>query len=484
MALVKIRQVFYLLMPIILFFLFSAKSVNAATLDAQVTLSVHKILFQAGSVPSSIQNDGTNVDSRSLKDYRGLNGVTFSIYDVSKQFYDYQKQGLNQAKARSKASHLTPKQALTTQVTQTKAGEAGIADFTVSEYVNSGSYRGQYAVYLILETQSPDIVKEKAAPLLVTLPIEQSNKELTSINLYPKNEEIAYQTPNVEKKVLNKKDSYSYGETIAYQITTTVPVDAWNYQKYQINDTADPELLLDSRSLTVKLNGEKLTDYQLETNSNHFVLKLNPKDFTEFAGQKLVITYQMKINALKSVKNILNNTATVVPGNHPQIKKSTKINTGNQRFIKVDLINHSKGLVGAQFVIQNDKGEYLSRINHKNDWLTLDGAIQNQIRQRQLFVLSADQTGAFNITGLNFGKYHLVEVKAPSGYIRSTKRIDFSIDKKTSAANNLLKVINKKSSYLPQTNDQQQIIFIIIGIIIICLEILSFIAQKRRGEKR
>lgn len=48
-----------------------------------LTFTLHKLVFPENGMPDESQNDG---DER-LKDYDGLNGVTYDVYDVTTDFY-------------------------------------------------------------------------------------------------------------------------------------------------------------------------------------------------------------------------------------------------------------------------------------------------------------------------------------------------------------------------------------------------------------
>ncbi|MGM0155871.1 hypothetical protein IGI47_000113 [Enterococcus sp. AZ191] len=105
------------------------------------------------------------------------------------------EKGLTKEQVRSKIAKQNPTQYLTSGVTETQHAESGIVNFNVPKYKASVSYQGEYAVYLLIESHAPTTVKERATPLVVTLPVYQNEQEESTIHLYPKNEEIAYTKP-------------------------------------------------------------------------------------------------------------------------------------------------------------------------------------------------------------------------------------------------------------------------------------------------
>ncbi len=478
------KQVAYLLFLVCLILFATTSQVRAATTE-NVTLSVHKLLFEDGQVPE-LQTDGGVLSQKDLPAYRGLNGVTFSLYDVSEQYYSYVKQGLSKEQAQAQVAKLKPEQVLTSGITETQRGEAGIVNFNVPKYKQGGLYDGAYAVYLLIESQTPAFVKERAAPLVVILPITQGNREESTIHLYPKNEEIAYTPPDFRKQVLYKKDSYAYGDTISYQIRTTIPVDSWNYSTYQISDHADSGLVMKAGSLHIKLGNQQSIDYQVSSEKNGFTVDFSPQNLAEFSGENLTISYEMTLDSRQIDQTDFTNTAILTPGNHDVIKARTTVKSGHQVFTKVDLNNQHQGLAGAKFIVQNHEGKSLSRSSHINKWLKIKRKGPVDSLEKQLVVLESDVKGMFRISGLPDGHYQLVEIQAPSGYQLTQTPIDFTINtaNPSSAA---LTVVNQKKEvrWFPKTNDSQKRGLVILGIFIICLagSMIVFKLKDKRGKK-
>ena len=63
--------------------------VATETETEMVQITLHKLLFPNGQLPKNHPNDGQ--EKALLQTYRGLNGVTFQVYDVTDSFYHLRK---------------------------------------------------------------------------------------------------------------------------------------------------------------------------------------------------------------------------------------------------------------------------------------------------------------------------------------------------------------------------------------------------------
>jgi LPXTG-motif cell wall-anchored protein len=134
---------------------------------------------------------------------------------------------------------------------------------------------------------------------------------------------------------------------------------------------------------------------------------------------------------------------------YPKNEGAKPVTTGGQRFVKVDARNGRK-LAGAQFVIRNQAGEYLTRQQQHNQWKVVSGGITSRYQQEKLVTLTSNVDGSFSVDGLTGGKYALVEVRAPAGYVRSRHPVTFTVvPGKFSSAVPAMNVVNVRQPETP-----------------------------------
>ncbi|WP_265459108.1 SpaH/EbpB family LPXTG-anchored major pilin [Enterococcus sp. HY326] len=483
------------------FFFFFDKSAVYAAEDAnqQVNFVLHKIVFPDGAAPESeILNSGTEDGQlvNLLEDYRGLNGVTFDVYDVSQQYYQLRSQeNLSVADAQNQLAQLEPttitSQKISSGVTATEDGQDGLVEFSLPAKASDGTDK----VYLFNESAQPTGVKTTATNLVVVLPVyDEQNQALTTIHLYPKNEETAHITPDLTKTITGKKD-YQYGDAIEYTATTSIPADILDYQSYQISDQAGDFLDLDEASLKVTIDGQDvLPQFTLTKNQHGFSLTLASNAALKFlgadVGKELTISYQMILNSNQFVPENLANVV-YLKTDHENLQKEVDAVTGGKAFVKVDASDQSIPLANAQFEVLNQQSEYLKQTETGYAW-TKDAA------DTGIVTLTSGADGAFEIAGLAYDNYYLKEVTAPTGYQINNELVPFTVDASSysedQAQQTPLKVVNIKNSTtttktpdtsgkspLPQTNELTQKSLIVIGGIFLLA--FGFILYRRKSAK-
>jgi len=248
-------------------------------------------------------------------------------------------------------------------------------------------------------------------------------------------------TPTVEKKVRENYDDakqyqdvadYSIGDTIPFQITSTVP-DTTHYKNYTyvFHDKLSPGLSLNEDTITVTIGGSRQTlgrDYTVETEnledgcSFHVtVSNLKGKD-----DQEVNVAYTATLNnealvGLASGENVPNtNTVKLAYSNHPNQEESFA-NTPEDKVLVLTykLVGTKKEtgtettLPDAEFYLMNTKtaGASYAKVNTVTH--LFEGWTTNEAEAGKL---TSNENGTFEIQGLDAGTYYLKEIKAPTGY--------------------------------------------------------------------
>ena len=127
----------------------------------------------------------------------------------------------------------------------------------------------------------------------------------------------------------------------------------------------------------------------------------------------------------------------------------------------------------------------------RSSYTWIDATNADDAKTKGALVLTSDNQGRFEVTGLAYGDYQLVELTAPEGYAKLNEPVKFKVEKgsygknsgnidyeKESKENDAQQVINKKVS-IPQTGGIGTVIFTVVGVM---LMVGAAFALKRRKE--
>lgn len=443
--------------------------------EGYVNVTLHKRVF--ANMPDATPNTGE------VMDFGGdpLDGVEFTVYDVTDQYYLY-------INGSTEAPGMTAKQAL--ERIQTDAAAAGnrapaYAVFedkgTTCSRVNGAAkehpgtvvfelaeknVQGKDKVYLFIETNAPATITQMAVPIVISLPLYSGNNPdelLSDIHLYPKNE----QKENTKKLTnANLFDTVTIGEDTYYDVATNdrldyaitihVPAAIGEKASFIVTDRPDAGLEFVTGSLAIDGLTEG-TDYVLDETAPGFTVTFDTTSsaILGLAGQPLQINYTMTVTA-EVLDQGLTNTAEIQFGTETDEVTSDKVGTGGHKFQKINA--HDKtGLAAAEFVVKNgDESAVFEVVNGEYvfvDWTAAEGT-----------KITSGADGTFAIKGLQTGTYILEETKAPAGFIILDKETSFTIVAGGySDITQLETVENTPKGILPETGGKGIMLFLAIG---------------------
>ncbi|GCF95349.1 hypothetical protein NRIC_32400 [Enterococcus florum] len=523
----KIRRMFSLLFLLILCFSILQPM---TTLGAQShEFILHKRLFPEENVPDEINQAGELGDPAVLQHSYGVNGSAFAIFEVSQY-----------------ADHLVRTQQLSAEEVQAylrdeaKVLRNDLAVLTAADHPSYAALQNTYPGIKwvdTLETATQSFVNEKNDPvseqgiLSAKLPVgenqqylfvELSGSEQLEMNqdrlaayvlidstfasgeqthIYTKN--FVYARELYFRKMGKETDGKTHplpgaqfvlsrqinGEK-QYLMETTGISSEWLSEK----ETTQP-LLADSRvkKMTSDQEGIVRTTVGLKSGSYLFeeVATVDGYEISEAAKNITVVIPEDRQAAI-----LVNGEALPALTNKEQLPVVyNEQAVGKKIFQKID--NDSKNpLEGAEFVVCNADNHYLTK---QGDWVESEYGNQHY---EEVLVLRSDQKGRFEIEGLAYGSYALLEVRAPDGYfLPSNHFIEFEVNQASQQLTEPLLIVNQKedkpelpstggstdkpaqkltSNRLPQTGETISARSIIIGIICV---LTAFILKKKRSIK-
>lgn len=511
-------------------------------------LTIHKYLLTdeaAGPEGTGSASDANNVPDSAIK----LQGVEFTIYKVG----DPVTQGAPKIipGGTGWTYELSGSQVTATNGSETYVYAVGIGIPKTTTDDGTAKWealdKGQYLVVesdvsnaknpaIPDDPQDPDKnkvkIEVKTPNFVVAVPmsIKNDDGDITGwnedVHVFPKNEAIE------AVKEVEQTNDVSIGDILDFTITTTVPENISEYQKYNILDNLDGALDLVTGSVKVYgAKGASLPETEIPASGGYYTIELIdapvPTDpprgfkvvFTE-AGRKhladngykkVVVKFQAKINekavfgpAEDELGNIIPNTGKLEYTNENDEEKDKDTNetetpVGQIELEKVDKDGNAITSDTAKFKIsnteENAKAKRFIKVKKDNGGNVIevaypnpngDGTYDKDITDFVDYEVETDNVGKARFVGLKVPiDYWLVETKAPDGYnlLGDPFNVKFENDEKEKEAKYIYseKVVNSNGFKLPETGGMGLIALIVAGIVLIGLAIMLVLPKKRHS---
>lgn len=259
----------------------------------------------------------------------------------------------------------------------------------------------------------PGVFNAKNGNLVVT---EKPTKTITSIQ------------PTDSAPVIptdNKNADVNAGDLVQYKVTGKIPATAANYSgfKYQLKDTPGTGIEIQPNTAQVTIDTTPVTTI---TNPDFvdgvLTIEMKNEAITAYAGKTVTLTYSAKItNAIgDSAPNsvVAKSSFLQLDGTYSTPvdtdADTTTVYTNDFTLKKVGVGDDTEFLAGAQFTIQNSKGEYGKYSEGVWSWTTTKPAAD--VADAAHGVFSPSTKDGYEFQNLAAGDYTIKEIKAPNNY--------------------------------------------------------------------
>lgn len=341
--------------------------------------------------------------------------------------------------------------------------------------------------YWVVENAKGTITSARAVPFGLILPFTNLTGDgyLRNIKVYPKNT-LTTSVPAIEKTV--DETNVAIGDENIWTVILDIPVGIEDYDKFSFYDNIDSRL--DYLGIvSVMADGDVIdsADYDVSYVEPKLNVDFNETGRANLKGiEKVEVKIKTKVNKTAIMGQEIPNNVTLefnnghgvdkdfTPGNPPSV------HTGGKAFVKKANTENGANLAGAEFKIQNAQGQLVN--------VAVDGTVTFGGNGT---IFTSGANGKFEVKGLPYGEYVLVETKAPDGYALPTNpNTNFTVSATSYYANptdvtsgdlpaDVIKTILNRRLVIPQTGGMGTALFTVVGATLM----LFSVAFYRRTNK-
>lgn len=293
------------------------------------------------------------------------------------------------------------------------------------------------------------------------------------------------------------------GRTMYFKSTITAQPGAENYvfedtMSAGLTYNNDAKVYIDE-AMTTELAAANYTVNNTPGDGNTFTITFEQSYLDTIATEtKLYVKYSATLNKNAAVGLAGNsNKSTLKYGDSTNTKSTPKSETITYTW-DLDVLKYGNGdktnvLKNAQFVLLNkDRDKVAIVVNGKlTGWTDIPAAgADGTIAWPANTVLTTNDKGKINISGLDSDTYYLREIKAPAGY--NTLKQDVKVvitgvtkgeDSELTYKTFLAEIENLSGTVLPSTGGMGTTIFYVLGSVLVLGAVVLLVTKKRMSTK-
>lgn len=310
---------------------------------------------------------------------------------------------------------------------------------------------------------------------------------------------------DIEKTVGDEDHAVAIGDVVEYTIKTYVPyIDANNTEsrKFRITDeikgadyvlgedgnVAGTVVLGDGNTISVETTivPNENDKHSFEINLDSLVANAdNPN-----AGVLVTVKYNAKITSV-TVENTAKGHKSYEE--YGGTNDKVKLYTGTIVLTKIDAKSETTKLANAEFTVHEvttkDNQEVVGEaLKFDYDKVTGVYTYNPDSSRTAATIVVTNKAGAVTVKGLDKGKYHFTETKAPNGYSINEAGADINLTFEGNVAtanfeNTSGKLKDSRLSSLPSTGGMGTYLFTIIGVVVMAGAAGAFFISRRKGSE-